>query len=249
MTVMAAGSSPLVSSHASAARNSPGSATFDRSPVSARWSGAWARMSSRSASSSSILWWRLRLTTTFNPPTARLPMKSIGPTPASDPRKCGSVTCASRNIGPRSGCRMPRLRHHLHVRHDAEVIRREHARAVRLDARLVEHDARAVDAAAPITPDLRREDVVEPPLRGQPVQLVDVGVGARPGDAGRRLAPVRARPGVLVEDAAAVQRRQAGEPADLVALGNRVEVTHRDLDLVVGMRDDDLVDEHHLVLA
>src|SRR4029079_6874450 len=155
ITLIAAGSSPQVSIHARAARHSPGSDTFARSPVSARWSGAWARMSCRSASSNCILCLRVRFTSRFNVPSARLLTKSIGLAPAK-PRKCGSVTCASRNIPPRSGRCTARLRDHLdhldhlHIRDDAEVVRHENALAGRRLARLVEHDPRAVNRAAAI---------------------------------------------------------------------------------------------------
>jgi hypothetical protein len=165
ITLIAAGSSPQVSIHASAARHSPGSETFARSPVSARWSGACARRSTRNLSSSSILCFRRRLTIRFSAPSARLFMKSVGPTPASDPRKCGSVTCASRNIPPRSGRCIRRLRDHLHVGDDAEVVRHEHALAAAVSPGVSNTTRRVVDHAAPIAPDLRREDVVERAVR------------------------------------------------------------------------------------
>ena len=153
-----------------------------------------------------------RLTTRFSAPTARL-SDEVGRAGAREPAevRIGDVREQERRAA-RQGVawRLRGLRDHLHVGDDAEVIRREHARARRLRPR---GSSSTMRAPRTVPRRSRRtgvdEDVVQAAIGRQPVHPVDVGL-ARAQVTPVALAAVRMRvPRVLVRDPAPVQRRHA----------------------------------------
>ena len=141
------------SSQASAARHSPGSDTFDRSPVSARWSGACARMSRRSASSSCILCLRVAVDDQVQRADRALVDEVRRPGARERPAevRIGHVREQERRARAQGAAWGGSATIWMSAMTPkwSDMNTRSARRGL---ARLVEHDARAVDAAAAIAP-------------------------------------------------------------------------------------------------